>query len=165
MSMELKLPNNFLIGSATAAYQIEGAVNEDGRKPSIWDDFCHTKGKIDNGHTGDIACNHYHRYQEDVDIMKKMNLDAYRFSMAWSRILPEGTGKVNPQGLAFYDRLIDSLLEAGITPIQPCFTGIHPLPSLKRIKDLLVAICVTCLPTMQIFVLLISVTGSKTGLP
>ncbi|WP_299727648.1 GH1 family beta-glucosidase [uncultured Endozoicomonas sp.] len=121
MSDHLNIPDDFLIGTATAAYQIEGAVAEDGRGPSIWDTFCHTAGKIDHGHTGDIACDHYHRYQEDVDIMKQLSIDAYRFSISWSRIFPEGKGKVNPKGLAFYDRLVDSLLEAGITPFTTLF--------------------------------------------
>ncbi|WP_067587046.1 GH1 family beta-glucosidase [Endozoicomonas ascidiicola] len=121
MSDHLNIPDDFLIGTATAAYQIEGAVAEDGRGPSIWDTFCHTLGKIDHGHTGDITCDHYHRYQEDVDIMKQLSMDAYRFSISWSRIFPEGKGKVNQKGLAFYDRLVDSLLEAGITPFTTLF--------------------------------------------
>jgi len=117
----LKLPKDFLIGAATAAYQIEGAVEEDGRGLCIWDTFCDRKGKIDHGHHAKIACDHYHRYQQDVDIMREMKLDAYRFSMSWSRIFPEGFGKVNPKGLAYYDRLVDSLLEAGITPYTTLF--------------------------------------------
>ncbi|KEI72610.1 GH1 family beta-glucosidase [Endozoicomonas elysicola] len=117
----LNIPRDFLIGAATAAYQIEGAVREDGRGPSIWDTFCHQPGNIDRGHNADTACDHYHRYQEDVGIMDQLSLDAYRFSISWSRIFPEGKGRINPKGLAFYDRLIDSLLEAGITPFTTLF--------------------------------------------
>jgi beta-glucosidase len=109
-------PKDFIWGTATASYQIEGAVNEDGRGASIWDTFSHTPGKIKDGMTGDIACDHYHRWQEDVALMKSLNLNGYRFSIAWSRILPEGRGKVNQAGVDFYSRLVDGLLDAGITP-------------------------------------------------
>ncbi len=112
----LQFPANFVWGSATAAYQIEGAISEDGRKPSIWDTFSATPGKVMNGDTGEIACDHYHRYPADVALMKQLNLGAYRFSIAWSRILPEGRGAVNQKGLDFYERLTDELLEAGIQP-------------------------------------------------
>src|SRR3712207_4772638 len=98
-------PNNFVWGVATAAYQIEGAVNEDGRAPSIWDTFSNTPGKTINGDTGDIACDHYHRWQDDVQLMRDLGVRAYRFSVAWPRIVPYGSGKVNPRGLDFYDRL------------------------------------------------------------
>ena len=111
-----RFPDNFLWGAATAAYQIEGAVHEDGRGPSIWDTFSHTPGKVHNGDTGDVACDHYHRWQEDVALMKRLGLQAYRFSIAWPRILPEGTGAINPRGLDFYDKLVDALLAANITP-------------------------------------------------
>ncbi|AXI77115.1 GH1 family beta-glucosidase [Peterkaempfera bronchialis] len=110
------LPDDFVWAAATAAYQIEGAVEEDGRSPSIWDTFSHTPGKVDNGDTGDIACDHYHRWPEDLGLMDRLGLGAYRFSIAWPRVMPEGGGAVNPAGLAFYDRLTDALLEAGITP-------------------------------------------------
>ncbi|MEU3979052.1 GH1 family beta-glucosidase [Streptomyces sp. NPDC026672] len=110
------LPHDFLWGTATAAYQIEGAVAEDGRAPSIWDTFSHTPGKIDNGDTGDVACDHYHRWREDIGLMRGLGTDGYRLSLAWPRIVPGGDGPVNPKGLAFYDELIDGLLEAGITP-------------------------------------------------
>ncbi|WP_037908456.1 GH1 family beta-glucosidase [Actinacidiphila yeochonensis] len=110
------LPADFVWGAATSAYQIEGAVDEDGRTPSIWDTFSHTPGMVDNGDTGDTACDHYHRWPEDLELMKSLGLDGYRFSIAWPRVLPQGSGPVNPAGLAFYDRLVDSLLEAGITP-------------------------------------------------
>nr|6Z1H_A Chain A, ANCESTRAL RECONSTRUCTED GLYCOSIDASE [synthetic construct]6Z1H_B Chain B, ANCESTRAL RECONSTRUCTED GLYCOSIDASE [synthetic construct]6Z1M_A Chain A, Ancestral reconstructed glycosidase [synthetic construct]6Z1M_B Chain B, Ancestral reconstructed glycosidase [synthetic construct]6Z1M_C Chain C, Ancestral reconstructed glycosidase [synthetic construct] len=112
----LKFPKDFLWGAATAAYQIEGAANEDGRGPSIWDTFSHTPGKVHNGDNGDVACDHYHRYKEDVELMKELGLNAYRFSISWPRILPEGEGKVNQKGLDFYNNLIDELLENGIEP-------------------------------------------------
>src|SRR5918911_5725363 len=102
-----RFPNDFVWGVATASYQIEGAVNEDGRGPSIWDTFSHTPGKTDNGDTGDVACDHYHRWQEDVRLMRDLGMQAYRFSVAWPRVVPEGTGQVNQRGLDFYDRLVD----------------------------------------------------------
>ena len=103
-------------GCATASYQIEGAWNEDGKGESIWDRFSHTPGKIDDGTTGDVACDHYHRYREDIAIMKRIGLNAYRFSISWSRIFPQGSGRINQKGLSFYDSLVDGLLEAGIEP-------------------------------------------------
>ncbi|MEM7022437.1 MAG: GH1 family beta-glucosidase [Pseudomonadota bacterium] len=106
----------FIWGTASSAYQIEGAVDEDGRGRSIWDTFSHTLGRTENGDTGDTACDHYHRYREDVQLMVDLGVDAYRFSTAWPRIVPDGAGPANPKGLAFYDRLLDRLLEAGITP-------------------------------------------------
>ncbi|NWF69763.1 MAG: beta-glucosidase [Chloroflexi bacterium] len=109
-------PKDFIWGTATASYQIEGAVQEDGRGPTIWDTFAHTPGKIHNGDHGDIACDHYHRWQEDIALMQALNLNGYRFSLAWSRILPQGRGAVNQKGLDFYSRLVDGLLAAGITP-------------------------------------------------
>ncbi|MEU3524588.1 GH1 family beta-glucosidase [Streptomyces sp. NPDC038707] len=109
-------PPDFLWGAATAAYQIEGAVAEDGRAPSIWDTFSHTPGKIANGDNGDVACDHYHRWREDLGLMRQLGLNAYRLSVAWPRVIPGGTGPVNAKGLAFYDELVDSLLAAGITP-------------------------------------------------
>lgn len=110
-----EFPKNFLFGTATAAYQIEGAVKEDFRGPSIWDIFSHTPGKTFNGDTGDIACDHYHRYKEDVALMKEIGLDAYRFSISWPRVMPDGKN-VNKKGLDFYNRLVDNLLENDITP-------------------------------------------------
>ncbi|MER7916912.1 MULTISPECIES: GH1 family beta-glucosidase [unclassified Streptomyces] len=110
------LPDGFLWGTATSAYQIEGAVAEDGRRPSIWDTFSHTPGKIAGDDNGDIACDHYHRRGEDIALMRRLGLNAYRLSVAWPRVVPGGTGPVNPEGLAFYDALVDDLLEAGITP-------------------------------------------------
>jgi beta-glucosidase len=112
----LKFPADFVWGSATSAYQVEGAINEGGRQPSIWDTFSAIPGKVLNGDTGEIACDHYHRYPADVALMKKLNLGAYRFSIAWPRILPEGRGKPNQAGLDFYDRLTDELLQSGIQP-------------------------------------------------
>ncbi|GAA3757913.1 GH1 family beta-glucosidase [Microbacterium kribbense] len=110
-------PDDFLFGSATAAYQIEGAVAEDGRRPSIWDTFSHTPGRIAHGDTGDVACDHYRRMDADVDLMQSLNLDAYRFSIAWPRIQPAGRGAAVRAGLDFYSRLTDSLLEHGIRPV------------------------------------------------
>ena len=112
----MSFPENFVWGAATAAYQVEGAVQEDGRGLSIWDTFSHTPGKTRNGDTGDIACDSYHRWAEDIALLKEMHLKAYRFSIAWPRIFPQGTGPVNPAGLAWYDLLVDALLAAGIEP-------------------------------------------------
>lgn len=117
----LNFPKNFLWGATTAAYQIEGAVTEDGRGESIWDRFSHTEGMIANGDTGDVACDHYHRYQEDITLMKRLGLKGYRFSMAWSRIYPEGKGRLNQKGLDFYSKLVDGLLEAGIEPMATLY--------------------------------------------
>ena len=113
---DLKFPSSFQWGVATSSYQIEGAVNEGGRAPSIWDTFSHQPGKVDNNDTGDVACDHYHRWQSDLDLIKSLGVDAYRFSIAWPRVQPLGSGAWNPAGLAFYDRLTDGLLERGITP-------------------------------------------------
>jgi beta-glucosidase len=110
------LPRNFIWGASTSSYQIEGAAQADGRGPSIWDAYCKVPGYIANGDTGDIACDHYHRYAEDIAIMRQLGLQAYRFSVAWPRVLPQGTGATNAAGLDFYDRLIDGLLAAGIEP-------------------------------------------------
>ncbi|RDL07258.1 beta-glucosidase [Streptomyces sp. HB202] len=115
------LPADFTWGVATAAYQIEGAVAEDGRSPSIWDTFSHTPGKVDGGDTGDIACDHYHRVPEDIGLIKQLGVDAYRFSIAWPRVVPGGDGPVNKAGLDFYDRLVDGLLEAGVTPFATLY--------------------------------------------
>ncbi|MFD5233705.1 GH1 family beta-glucosidase [Streptomyces qaidamensis] len=109
-------PPGFVFGVATAAYQIEGAVHEDGRGPSIWDTYSHTPGLVANGDTGDVACDHYHRYSEDVVLLRELGVDSYRFSIAWPRIVPDGSGPVNAKGLDFYSRLVDELLAAGIEP-------------------------------------------------
>ena len=112
-----KFPHNFLWGAASAAYQVEGAWNEDGKGESIWDRFSHTPGKINDGNTADIACDHYHRYEEDIALMREIGLKAYRFSTSWSRVLPTGRGRINPKGLDFYDRLVDRLCAANIEPL------------------------------------------------
>ena len=113
----LTFPDGFQWGAATAAYQIEGAYREDDRGLSIWDTFAHQPGTIQDGATGDVACDHYHRYQEDVDLMAAIGLQTYRFSVSWSRVMPFGKGAVNEKGLAFYDRLIDALLAKNIEPM------------------------------------------------
>jgi beta-glucosidase len=114
--------SNFKFGVATSSYQIEGAIHEDGRGPSIWDEFCAREGAIKHGHTGAIACDHYHRMPDDVELMHWLGVDAYRFSIAWPRVLPEGRGRVNEAGLDFYERLVDRLLAKGI---DPCVTLYH----------------------------------------
>lgn len=110
------LPPSFRWGAATSAYQIEGAVAEAGRTPSIWDTFCRKPGAVDNGDHGDVACDHYHRMPQDVALMRSLDLDTYRFSVSWPRVQPHGRGPVNPAGIAFYDRLVDELLAQGIDP-------------------------------------------------
>ena len=110
----MNFPEQFLWGAATASYQIEGAWDEDGKGESIWDRFSHTPGKVENGDTGDVAVDHYHRWREDIALMRDLGLQAYRFSIAWPRVLPEGTGRLNPAGLDFYSRLVDGLLEAAL---------------------------------------------------
>lgn len=114
--MAQQFPENFIWGSATSSYQVEGAWKEDGKGPSIWDVFCLIPGKVQDGDTGEIACDHYHRIEEDVALMKALGLKAYRFSIAWARILPAGRGPVNQPGIDFYNKLIDALLAAGIEP-------------------------------------------------
>ena len=111
-----RFPEGFLFGAATAAYQIEGAAATDGRTPSIWDTFSERPGAVVGGHTGHVAVDHYHRYRDDVALMKRMGLDAYRFSVSWSRVQPAGAGPANPAGLDFYRRLVDELLQQGIEP-------------------------------------------------
>ena len=114
-------PNDFLWGCATAAYQVEGSPLADGAGQSIWHRFVHTPGLVRNGDTGDVACDHYRRYREDVALMGSLGLNAYRFSISWSRILPDGRGRVNAAGLGFYERLVDSLLERGIQPLATLY--------------------------------------------
>ena len=127
---EYQFPEGFLWGTATAAAQVEGAALEDGRGLSIWDVFCHLPGvQLD---TPDMACDQYHRYEEDIALMKRLGIQAYRFSFSWSRILPEGTGKVNQAGLDYYRRLIDCLKQNGI---RPCATIYHwDLPYALQLK-------------------------------
>jgi beta-glucosidase len=122
----MSFAEDFVWGAAAASYQIEGAAYEDGKGLSDWDVFCQKPGAVWNGHTGDVACDHYHRYQEDVALMKEIGLHAYRFSISWPRILPEGVGAVNPEGLEFYDRLVDELLAADITPYITLFHWDYP---------------------------------------
>src|SRR5262245_35571562 len=117
-----EFPKGFLWGTATAAYQIEGAWAEDGKGKSIWDTYAHTPGKIKNGDTGDVANDHYHRYKDDVALMKRdIGQNAYRFSISWPRIFPEGTGRPNPKGVDFYSRLVDELKAAGIEPFATLY--------------------------------------------
>lgn len=112
----MSFQKDFVWGAATAAYQIEGAAHEDGKGANIWDDFCKIPGKIEDCHNGDIACDHYHRYKEDVALMHELGIQAYRFSVSWSRILPNGTGEINAAGIRFYNQLIDELIQNGIEP-------------------------------------------------
>ncbi len=125
-------PPGFTWGSATAAYQIEGAWNRDGKGPSIWDEFTHQPGKIFDNHNGDTACEHYDRWKTDVALLRALGVKAYRLSLAWSRLLPAGTGKPNTKGLAFYDRLLDALLDAGITPWVTLYHWDLPLALQQR---------------------------------
>jgi beta-glucosidase len=111
-----RFPADFIWGAATAAYQIEGAWNADGKGESIWDVFCRRPGAVLNGDRGEVACDHYRRYAEDIGLMRDLGLDAYRFSVSWPRILPAGTGRAEPRGLDFYDRLVDQLLASDIRP-------------------------------------------------
>ena len=117
----MSFPKNFSWGSATSSYQIEGAWQEDGKGPNIWDVFSHTPGTVLNGDTGDIAIDHYHRYRDDVALMAELGLQAYRFSFSWARIMPEGAGPIEQRGLDFYDRLIDALLEKNIQPMATLY--------------------------------------------
>jgi len=124
-----RFPDGFYWGTGTSCYQIEGAWNEDGKGPSIWDTYAHTPGKIRNGDTGDVANDHYHRYREDVALMKReLGANAYRFSIAWPRVFPEGTGQANPKGVDFYSRLVDELLAAGIEPFATLYHWDLPQP-------------------------------------
>lgn len=123
----LKFPQDFLWGVSTAAYQIEGAAHDGGRGPSSWDSFVAESARVSNGDTGDVACDHYHRYREDIGLMKGLGIDAYRFSFSWSRVQPGGRGPINPAGLDFYDRLVDGLLDAGITACPTLFHWDTPL--------------------------------------
>src|SRR5499425_2137372 len=110
---QLRFPNGFLWGAATAAYQIEGAPEADGKGPSIWDTFSHTPGKVFHGDTGDVACDSYHRYPEDIAMLQRLGVGAYRFSLSWPRIQPDGRGPANQQGLDYYHRLVDALQDKG----------------------------------------------------
>ena len=114
-------PSDFVWGAATSAYQIEGAVDVDGRGESIWDTFCKRPGAVLNGDSGAVACDFYHRYPQDIKLMRTLGIDAFRFSIAWPRVLPEGRGRINQAGLDFYDRLVDELLAAGIRPFATLY--------------------------------------------
>jgi beta-glucosidase len=124
----LRFPPDFTWGVATSSFQIEGATSEDGRGESIWDRFCATPGKIEDGTDGKVACDHYHRWREDVALMADLGVNAYRFSIAWPRVIPAGTGPVNRRGLDFYDRLVDELLERGIRPFVTLYHWDLPQP-------------------------------------
>ena len=124
---KIKFPDGFLWGTATASYQIEGAWDADNKGESIWDKVTHTSGMIMNGDTGDIACDHYYRYKEDVKLMKQLNLNAYRFSISWPRIFPSGRGEINEKGVAFYDNLINELIKNGIEPVVTLYHWDLPL--------------------------------------
>jgi beta-glucosidase len=121
-------PADFTWGVATASYQIEGAANEDGRGESVWDRFCATPGKVRNGDDGAVACDFYHRYRDDIALMRELGIDAFRFSIAWPRVIPGGRGPVNAKGLDFYDRLVDELIGNGITPYVTLFHWDTPQP-------------------------------------
>jgi beta-glucosidase len=125
-------PKGFVWGAATAAYQVEGAAAEDGKGPSVWDVFVKKDGKVFEGHTGDVACDHYHRYKEDVALMKRLGIKSYRFSISWPRVLPEGVGTPNAKGLDFYSRLLDELGKAGIEPLCSIFHWDYPQALYKR---------------------------------
>lgn len=122
----MQFPSDFLWGVASSAYQIEGGVHEDGRGPSVWDTFCKVPGAVKGGHTGDVACDHFHRVLDDVKMMADMGVKAYRFSVSWTRVLPDGVGPVNTKGLAFYEKLVDALLAAGIQPWLTLFHWDYP---------------------------------------
>ena len=130
-----EFPRGFLWGTATASYQVEGAVKEDGRGPSIWDTFSHTPGKTVNNATGDVANDHYHLYKGDVQLMKALGAKAYRFSIAWPRVFPNGDGPPNPKGLDFYNRLVDELLANGIQPFATLYHWDLPQSLQDRFGD------------------------------
>ncbi|HWD38511.1 MAG TPA: GH1 family beta-glucosidase [Fimbriimonas sp.] len=119
-------PSDFMWGAATASYQIEGAVTEDGRGASVWDTFSHTDGKVAKGENGDVACDHYHRYESDADLIAELGIPNYRFSIAWPRLFPKGVGELNPKGVEFYDRLVDALLARKINPVVTLFHWDYP---------------------------------------
>jgi beta-glucosidase len=124
----MTFPDNFAWGVATAAFQVEGASKEDGRGPSIWDTFCDTPGKVANGDNGEIACDHYHRYLDDIKIMQQIGVKTYRLSIAWPRLFPDGDTRREDRGFAFYDKLINALIAAGIEPLVTLYHWDLPQP-------------------------------------
>lgn len=132
MTTKKEFPKDFFFGAASASYQVEGAAFEDGRGLSIWDTFTEQPRKIKYGHTGAVACDHYHRYKDDVAMMKEIGLQAYRFSISWPRLIPNGTGAINQKGIAFYDKLVDELLDANITPWATLFHWDYPYALYNR---------------------------------
>lgn len=132
MTTDSRFPDSFVWGAAAASYQIEGAATADGKGPSVWDMFCRKQGAVWNGESGDVACDHYNRYREDVALMKQIGLGAYRLSISWPRVLPDGVGQPNEAGLSFYDRLVDELLAAGVQPWVTLFHWDYPLALYHR---------------------------------
>ena len=128
MTQPLVFPPGFVFGSATAAYQVEGGATDAGRGPSIWDTFSRTPGKVWNGDTGDVACDHLHRWESDLDLMAELGLRAYRFSISWPRVIPDGRGAVNNAGLDFYSRLVAGLRARGIRPVATLYHWDLPQP-------------------------------------
>ena len=123
-----RFPAGFMFGASTSAYQIEGAAHADGRRPSIWDTFSHAQGRVTHGDTGDIACDHYHRLESDLDVVAELGLDCYRFSVAWPRVIPDGAGQVNQDGLDFYRRVVAGLHARGIKPMATLYHWDLPQP-------------------------------------
>ena len=136
--------SEFLWGSATASYQVEGAFNEDGRGMTVWDAFSHTPGKVANGDNGDVAVDDYHRFEEDIELMVKMGLNSYRFSIAWSRIFPDGEGSINQAGINHYNAVIDKLISANIVPFVTLFHWDTPLALEEKYGGWLNASMETC---------------------
>ena len=127
-----RFPASFVWGTSTSAYQIEGAFDEDGKGPSIWDEFVRRPGTIVDGSTGDVACDHYHRWAQDVRLLAELGVDAYRFSVSWPRVIPDGRGQTNPAGVGFYDRLVDALLDVGVEPVVTLYHWDLPLALAER---------------------------------
>ncbi|MCD7722444.1 MAG: beta-glucosidase [Clostridiales bacterium] len=125
-------PKDFVWGCASSAYQIEGAAYENGKGLSVWDEFCRQEGRIFEGHSGDVACDHYHRFRQDIQIMREMGIKAYRFSISWTRVLPDGTGRIEPKGMEFYNALVDELLANGIEPYVTIFCWDYPAALQRR---------------------------------
>lgn len=122
----MSFQKDFVWGTATSAYQVEGAFQEDGKGPSIWDEFCKIPGRIQRGQTGEVSCNHYHRFHQDIALMKRIGIKAYCFSISWPRVFPHGTGEINEAGMQFYEELVGELLANGITPYATLFHWDYP---------------------------------------